>query len=122
MKRLGQQNLLRQMLGIERTEPVQLLDHLRGDPLRLAILRPAMHHAMSHGGQCIALARSSIQSMRTPTAAVWSGAVTGREKLSAGFEPFTCKVASGRPMRSIAPSRIRSERVTGLEQRELDAR
>ena len=29
MKRLGQQDLLRQMLGVERTEPMQLLDHVR---------------------------------------------------------------------------------------------
>ncbi len=55
MKRLGQQDLLGQMLGIEGTEPVQLLDHFRRDPLRLAVLRPAMHHAMPHRGQCITL-------------------------------------------------------------------
>ena len=53
MKRLGQQDLLRQMLRIEWTEPVQLLNHFRSDSLRLAILRPAMHHAMPHRGQCI---------------------------------------------------------------------
>jgi len=47
MKRLGQQDLLRQMLGIEWTEPVQLLNHFRGDSM------PAMHHAMPHCGQCI---------------------------------------------------------------------
>ena len=53
MKRLGQQDLLRQMLGIERTEPAQLLNHFRGDPLRLAEFRPAMHHAMPHRRQCV---------------------------------------------------------------------
>ena len=53
VKRLGQQDLLRQMLRIEWAEPVQLLNHFRRDSLRLAILRPAMHHAMSHRGQCI---------------------------------------------------------------------
>ena len=53
MKRLGQQDLLRQMLRIEWTEPVQLLNHCRRDALRLAILRPAMHHAMPHRGQCL---------------------------------------------------------------------
>ena len=53
MKRLGQQDLLRQMLRIEGTEPVKLLDHFRGDSLRLAILRSAMHHAMPNRGQCI---------------------------------------------------------------------
>ena len=41
------------MLRIERTEPVQLLNHLRGDSLRLAILLPAMHDAMPDYGQCI---------------------------------------------------------------------
>ena len=36
MKLLGQQNLLRQMLGIEGTELAQLLNHFRRDALRLA--------------------------------------------------------------------------------------
>ena len=53
MKRLGQQDLLRQMLRIEWTEPVQLLNHFRSDSLGLAILRPAMDHAMPHRVQCI---------------------------------------------------------------------
>jgi hypothetical protein len=53
MKRPRQQDLLRQMLRIEWTKLVQLLDHFRGDSLRLAVLRPPMHHAMSHGGQGI---------------------------------------------------------------------
>jgi len=56
MKRLGQQDLLRQMLWIEWTEPVQLLNHVRRDALRLTILRPAMHHAMPHRGQRAAIA------------------------------------------------------------------
>src|ERR1019366_8706402 len=51
--------------------------------------------------------RSSSQSIRTPTAAMWFGAATGREKLSCGFKPFTRKVASGSPIRSMPPSRIR---------------
>ena len=55
VKRLGQQDLLRKMLGIERTELVQFLHHFRSDPLRLAVLRPAVHHAMPHGGQRIVL-------------------------------------------------------------------
>ena len=50
MKRLGQQDLLRQMLRIEWTEPVQLPNHFRRDSLRLAILQPAMHHAMPDRG------------------------------------------------------------------------
>src|SRR5664279_3412769 len=54
--------------------------------------------------------RCSIQSIRAPTATVWSDAVTGREKLSAEFAPFTRRKASGSPIRSIPPSRIlRSE-------------
>lgn len=34
MKRLGQQNLLRQVLRIEWTEPLQLFNHSRSDSLR----------------------------------------------------------------------------------------
>ena len=49
-ERLDQLDLKRQMLRIEWTEPAQLLDHFRGDSLRLAILRPAMHHAMPDRG------------------------------------------------------------------------
>ena len=51
--------------------------------------------------------RSSIQSISEPTATVWSGAATNREKLSAWFKPFTRKMGSGSPIRSIPPSRIR---------------
>jgi len=58
------------MLGIEGTEPVELLNHLGGDPLRLAVLRPAMHHTMPHRGQRITPAFSSSQSIRAPTATV----------------------------------------------------
>ena len=53
LKRLRQEDFLRQMLRIEWIEIVKFLDHWRGDPLRLAILRAAMHYAMSHGSQCI---------------------------------------------------------------------
>ena len=48
---LYQLDLKRQMLRIEGTEPVQLLNHFRGDLLRLAIFRAAMHHAMPDRGQ-----------------------------------------------------------------------
>ena len=51
--------------------------------------------------------RSSIQSIREPTATLWSGAATGREKLSAWFNPFTRKQASGSPIRSIPPASSR---------------
>jgi len=53
MKRLGQQDLFRQMLRIEWTKPLQLINHFRSDSLGLAILWPAMHHTMPHRGQCI---------------------------------------------------------------------
>ena len=56
MKCLSQQDLLRQMVGIEWTEPVQLLNHLRGDPLWLVIPWSAVHHAMSHRSQCLTTA------------------------------------------------------------------
>ena len=45
--------------------------------------------------------------MRMPTATEWSGAVTDREKLSAWLTPLACQVASGSPIRSIPPVRIR---------------
>ena len=51
--------------------------------------------------------RSSIQSISRPTAAAWSCAATNREKLSAWLKPFTRKMVSGSPIRSIPPSRIR---------------
>ena len=53
MKRLGQQDLFRHMVGIERTELLQFRNHFRGNSLRLVILRSAMHHAMPHRGQCV---------------------------------------------------------------------
>ena len=46
MKRFGQQDFLRQMLGIKRAELVQFRDHFRRDALRLPVFRPAMHDAM----------------------------------------------------------------------------
>ena len=52
-ERLDQLDLLRQMLRIEWAEPVQFLNHFRSDSLRLAIFRPAMHHAMPGRGQCV---------------------------------------------------------------------
>ena len=58
MKRPGQQDLLRQVLRIEWSEPVQILNHFRSDSLRLAILGPAVHHAMPHRSQCITPAAS----------------------------------------------------------------
>jgi hypothetical protein len=51
MKCLGQQDFLRQMIGIERAELVQLINHRRGDALRFPVLRAAMDHAMPHGSQ-----------------------------------------------------------------------
>ena len=55
MKRLGQQNFLRQMFRVERAELMQFLNHLRRDPLRLPILWPAMHDAMADRRQFAAL-------------------------------------------------------------------
>jgi len=54
MKRLGQQNFLRQMLGVERFELMQFRHQLRRDALRFAVFRSAMHHPMPHGGQLAA--------------------------------------------------------------------
>ena len=56
MKRLGQEDLLRQMLRIKWTEQAQLLNHFRTDSLWLAILRAAVHHAMPNRCQCISAA------------------------------------------------------------------
>ena len=53
MERLGQQDLFGQMLRIERTEAVQLLNHFLRDSLRRAVVRPAVHHTMPNGGKCI---------------------------------------------------------------------
>src|SRR5271170_6369985 len=51
---LGQQDLFRQMVGIEWTEPVQLFDHLPRNSLWLTIIRATMHDTMSYRGQYIA--------------------------------------------------------------------
>ena len=48
---LYQLDLERQMLRIEGAEPAELFDHFRGDVLRLAVVRAAMHYAMPNGGQ-----------------------------------------------------------------------
>ena len=122
MKRLGQQDLLRQMLRIEWTEPAQLLDHFRGDSLRLAILRPAMHHAMPHRGQCLAPAalldpihqnadrRRVVRRRHRPREVV------------RGVQAFYPQggLRQSNPLNRALQNP--SERVTGLEQRELDAR
>src|SRR5262245_3153018 len=39
------------MFRIKRAKQMQLGYHLRSDPLRLPIFRPAMYHAMPHGCQ-----------------------------------------------------------------------
>ena len=119
MKLLGQQNLFRQMLRIEGTKPAQLLNHFRSDSLRLAIFRPAVHHAMPHRGQCVMPAAFLDASISAPTAAVRSGAFIGREKLSPGFKPFTRKVAPGCPIRSIPPPRIRWSESAGSNRANL---
>ena len=122
MKRLGQQDLLRQMLGIERTEPVQLLDHFRRDALRLAVLRPAMHHAMPHRGQRIAPdafldpihqhahRRRVIRRRHRPRKVV---------RRVHAFHPQGGLRQSNPLDRALQNP---PQRVTGLEQRELDAR
>src|SRR5512141_2109343 len=54
MKRLGQLDLFRQVLRIERLELMQLLNQLPGDALWFAVLRAAMHYAMPYCGQLVA--------------------------------------------------------------------
>src|SRR5664280_818657 len=44
---------------------------------------------------------------RWPTAALWSAAGTDRENVSSSLTPFTRRTASGRPICSIPPPRIR---------------
>ena len=53
MKRLSQENLLRHMVRIERTQASQFLNHFRSDSLRLVIFRPAMNDSMPNRGQFI---------------------------------------------------------------------
>ena len=121
MKRLCQQYLLRQMLGIKWIKPMQFRNHFRGDSLRLAILRPAMHYAMSHGGQAISR-RSSIQSMRT----AHRGRVVRRRhrareviRLVDSFR-MPCGIRQADPLNPARQNAL--ERFPGLEQGELDAR
>ena len=122
MKRLGQQDLLRQMLGIEGAEPVQLLNHFRGDALRLAVLRPAMHHAMPHRGQGFTPAafldpiHQSAHRRRV---------IRRRHRARKVVRQVRALHPQGglrQPIRSIGALQDPSERGAGLEQRELDAR
>jgi hypothetical protein len=48
-----------------------------------------------------------MQSVRTPTAAAWLGAIANRDTLSVSFTPLMRGMASGSPIRSIPPSRTR---------------
>ena len=121
MKRFGQQDLLRQMLRVEWTEPVQLLDHFSSDSLWLAILRPAMHHAMSYRSQCITSAafldpiHQSAHRRRVIRRRHWPREVV---RLVQAFHPQGGLRLSNplNPALQNPP-----ERVTGLEQRELNA-
>jgi len=54
MKRLDQQDFLRQMFRIERAESAQFLNHIYSDSLWLAIKGSTMNYAMPHRRQCIA--------------------------------------------------------------------
>ena len=122
MKRLGQQNFLRQMFGIKRTELVQLLDHCRRDPLRFPIFRAAMHHAVAHGRQRAAcdLFLDPIHQDGTPPpcgpAPRWAAKSC---RLRSNPLPRNCP-AAGRCLRFARPesAAIRA----GFKQRELDAR
>ena len=122
MKRLGQQNLLRHMVRIEWTEPVQLRNHFRSDSLRLVILRPAMHHAMSNRGQCVtpdafldpihqsAHRHCVIRRRHRPRKVV---------RLIRAFHPES-GLRQSNPLNPALQNP--SQRVTRLEERELDAR
>jgi hypothetical protein len=70
MKRFDQQDLLRQVLRIEWTERVQVLNHFRGDSLRLAILGPPCTTRWPTAVNASCPVPSSIQSIRAPTATV----------------------------------------------------
>jgi hypothetical protein len=121
-ERLYQFDLERQMLRIEGTEPVQLLDHFRGDLLRLAIFRAAMHHAVPHRGQCVTPAvffdplhqgadcRRMIRRRHRPRKIVRR--VRALHPQGGLRQPDPLKFAT----------QNLSERHTDLEQRELDAR
>jgi hypothetical protein len=105
------------MLRIEGTEPAQLLDHFRCDLLRFAIFRAAMNtrcppRPMRHA-RCVL--RSTPSGRRLPPYD------PPREKLSAGFEPFTLKVLRQPDPLKFATQNL-SERRADLEQPELDAR
>jgi len=100
---------------------VQLLDHFRSDSLRRAILRPAMHHAMPHRVKASRPLRSSIQSIRMPTATVCPAPSPTAKRCPPGprFSPARwppgVQSAQSRPPEPDGAS-------PRLEQRELDAR
>ena len=70
VKRLGQQDLLRQMLGIEWAEPTQLRDHLRVMRCGSLYFGPPCTTRCPTAANAVSPLRSSIQSISASTAAV----------------------------------------------------
>ena len=122
MKRFGQQDLLRQMLRIEGTEPVQLLDHFHRDALGLAIFRPAVHDAMPHRRKCTMPAAF----FDTLDQRVHRRGEIGRRhwprKVVARVQAFHPQRSPRLPDPVNPAPQNPAERIIGLKQRELDAR
>ena len=122
MKRLGQQDLLRQMLGIEWTEPAQLLHHFGCDSLGLAIFRAAMHDAMPHRRKCIMPAAFLDTIDQRAHRGVEIRRRHGPRKVVARVQAFHPQRSPRLPDPVNPAPQNPSERFTGLKQRELDAR
>ena len=122
MKRFGQQDLFRQMLRIEWTKPVQLLDHFRSDSLPLGVFRPPMHHTMSYRGQ-----RVTPDAMLDPIhQRAHRHSVVWRRHRPRNVVRLVHAFHSQGGLRQSNPLnpalQNSSERVAGLKHRELDAR
>lgn len=119
---LGQQDLLRQVRWSEWAETVQFLKHLWRDAQWFAVHRPTMHHPVPNGGQCI-----------MPTAVLNPiHQYTHRDRMIRRLDRTCQVVCRSQPLHPkvglwqsnpLDPAlQYPSERVTGFEQRELDAR
>jgi len=122
VKRLGQQDLLWQMFGIEGTEPAQFLHHFRRDSQRRAVLRATMDHAVPHRSQSGAPA-----SFLDP---IHQGAHRHRvirrlhrpQKVVRLVQALYPQGGLRQPNPFDRALQNPPERIAGLEQRELDAR
>ncbi len=118
---LDQRDFARQMLGIQRGEPAQFVEHGRGDRLRSDELRTAMNNSVPHRRgirQADALVEHIEERLRR------RGQVTGRDRLrcDGGFTIAKDQRAIALPNPFDTPREEPRRRIAWREQRELQTR